>query len=61
MKLRFGVLALVILAGGPAVPVQPKPPAPADAPTVTCAYAYSAAICRGDEVSWPDGAVYRVP
>ena len=61
MKLRFGVLALVILVVGSAAPVQPKPPAPADAPTVTCAYAYSAAICRGDEVSWPDGAVYRVP
>ena len=61
MKLRFGVLALMILVAGSAAPAQPKPPTSADAPTVTCAYAYSAAICRGDEVSWPDGAVYRVP
>ena len=61
MKLRFGLLALAIFVGGSAAPAPPKPPGPADDRTVTCAHAYSAAICRGDEASWPDGAVYRVP
>jgi hypothetical protein len=61
MKLRLGLLALAIFVGGSAAPAQPRPPAPADARNVTCVYAYSAAICRDDEVSWPYGAVYRVP
>jgi hypothetical protein len=61
MKLRLGLLALAIFVGGSAAPAPPKPPGPADARAVTCVYADSAAICRDTAVSWPDGAVYRVP
>ena len=62
MKLRLGLLALAVFVGGSAAPAPPKPPGPVDARNVTCVYSYSAAICRDDATSWPDGAVYyRVP
>jgi hypothetical protein len=66
MRLRLALLALTALLGGgvagSAAPAAPRPPVlGSESSKVTCVYAYSGAICRGELPSGPDGVIYSLP